>query len=109
MARIVDNQGCTIISIPMQAVGTHEWKPKIMISTEREGVVASQSYTHDTTYIMEEDADLHGITMGQQIIDGSAPPVPEPLDSPSTSKYKSRTSAVVTHVGCSEGSPSINC
>ncbi len=88
MAKIVDYQGCTIISIPMQAVGTHEWKTAIEISVEREGVVATQSYTHDTKYIREDDADLHGITMGQQIIDGSAPQVSESLDSPSTSNHK---------------------
>ena len=84
MAKIVDYRGYTITSIPLQPVGTHEWKPNIKISTEGEGVVAAQSYTDDTTHIMEEDADCHGIRMGQQIIDGKSSHVmTEILDSPS--------------------------
>ena len=84
MAKIVDYRGYTITSIPLQLVGMHEWKPDIKISTERAGVVATQSYTDDTTHLMEEDADLHGIRMGQQIIDGISPQVvSELLDSPS--------------------------
>ena len=84
MAKIVDYRGYTITSIPLQPVGTHEWKPDIKISTERVGVVATQSYTDDTTHLIEEDADLHGIRMGQQIIDGISPQVvSELLDSPS--------------------------
>jgi hypothetical protein len=82
MAKIVDYRGYTITSIPLQPVGTHEWIPDIKISTERAGVVATQSYTDDTTYLMEEEADLHGIRMGQQIIDGISPQVvSELLDS----------------------------
>ena len=73
MAKLVDYRGYTITSIPMQPVGTHEWTPDIKISTERAGVVAMQSYTDGTTHIMEEDADLHGIRMGRQIIDGEIP------------------------------------
>lgn len=71
MAKIVDYRGYTITSIPLQPVGTHEWKPDLRISTERAGVVATQSYTDDTTHIMEEDADLYGIRMGHQIIDAN--------------------------------------
>ena len=55
MAKIVDYRGYTITSIPLQPVGTHEWKPDIKISTERVGVVATQSYTDDTTHLIEED------------------------------------------------------
>jgi hypothetical protein len=36
------------------------------------GVITTQSYTDDATFAMEEDADLHEITMGQQVIDGKA-------------------------------------
>ena len=83
MAKIVDYRGYTITSIPLQPMGTHEWKPEIKISTERAGVV-TQSYTDGTTHIMEKDADPHGIRMGQQIIDGISPQVvSELLDSPS--------------------------
>jgi len=77
MAKSVDYRGYTISSIPVQRVGRQEWKPSIVISTEREGAVTSQSYTDDTVFSTEGDADIHGITMGQQIIDGRAPGVLE--------------------------------
>ena len=83
MAKIVDYRGYTITSIPIQPVGTHEWKPEIKISTDHEGVIAAQSYTDDTSHVMEEDADLYGIRMGQQIIDGKTPQVSKTLNSSS--------------------------
>lgn len=77
MSMTVQYRGYTISSIPVQPLSTHQWKPSIVISSEREGVVSTQSYTDDTMFGTEEDADLHGITMGQQIIDGMAPEVSE--------------------------------
>ena len=58
-------------------VGSHDWKLCIVISMEREGEVTAQSYTNDTMFSTQEDAEVHGITMGQQIIDGKAPEVSE--------------------------------
>ncbi len=77
MGKTVDYRDYTISSIPVQPLGTQQWKPSIVISSEREGVVSTRSYTDDTLFPMEVDADLHGITMGQQIIDGMAPEVSE--------------------------------
>ena len=77
MAKSVEYRDYTISSIPVHPAGSQEWKPGIVISTEREGVVTTQSYTDDTRFLSEEDADHHGITMGQQIIDGKAPEVLE--------------------------------
>ena len=48
-----------------------------MISSEREGIATTQSYADDTTYATEEAADIHGITLGQEVIDGKAPEVSE--------------------------------
>jgi hypothetical protein len=73
----VEYRGYTISSIPVQPLGTQQWTPSIVISSEREGVVSTQSYTDDTMFGTEENVDLHGITMGQQIIDGIAPEVSE--------------------------------
>lgn len=77
MAKSVDYRGYTISSIPVQAVGSQDWKSSILISTEREGAVSSQSYTNDTLFARQEDAEIHGITLGQQIIDGKAPEASE--------------------------------
>lgn len=77
MGKSVDYRDYTISSIPVQPLGTQQWKPSIVISSERVGVVSTQSYTDDTLFLTEEDADVHGITLGQQIIDGMAPEVSE--------------------------------
>jgi hypothetical protein len=50
-----------------------EWKPEIVISSERDGIVTSRPYADDTTYTTEEAADNHGIKLGQYIIDGESP------------------------------------
>jgi hypothetical protein len=58
-------------------VGELEWKPEIVISSEREGIVTAEPYTDETLYPTEEVAGLYGITLGQQIIDGKAPELSE--------------------------------
>ena len=49
----------------------------MVISSEREGVTATQSYADDTAYATEEAADINGITLGQEVIDGKAREVSE--------------------------------
>jgi len=77
MSKTVDYREYTISSTPAQLSGKSEWKPEIVISSEREGIAATQSYADDTTYATEEAADIHGITLGQEVIDGKAPEVSE--------------------------------
>jgi hypothetical protein len=73
MAKTVEYQGYTISSTPVQLSGKNEWKPEIVISSEREGIVTSRPYADETTYTTEEAADNHGIKLGQYIIDGKGP------------------------------------
>jgi hypothetical protein len=63
----------TIRSTPLQLLKNSEWKPEIVISSEREGVVSARQYTDETTYTTEEAADNHGVKLAQDIIDGKAP------------------------------------
>jgi hypothetical protein len=70
MSKKIDHRGYTISSTPLQLSEKNEWKPEIVISTEREGVVTAEPYTDETTYITEEAADTYGIKLGQDIIDG---------------------------------------
>ena len=72
MSMHVEYREYTISSTPVQLSEKNEWKSAIVISSEREGVVTAQPYTDETTYTTEEAADTHGITLGQQIIDGKA-------------------------------------
>lgn len=70
MSKNVEYRNYTISSTPLHLSGTNEWKPEIVISTEREGVVTERPYTDETTYTTEEAADIYGIKLGQDIIDG---------------------------------------
>jgi hypothetical protein len=73
MSKNVEYGEYTISSTPLHLSGTNEWKPAIVISSEREGIVTSQPYADDTTYTTEEAADNHGVKLGQYIIDGKGP------------------------------------
>jgi len=77
MSKSVEYRAYTISSTPLQLSGKNEWRPKIEISSEREGIVTAEPYTDDTIYATEEAADTYGITLGQKIIEGKAPVVSE--------------------------------
>jgi hypothetical protein len=73
MSKHVEYREYTISSTPLHLSGKNEWKPAIVISSERDGIVTSRPYADDTTYTTEEAADNHGIKLGQYIIDGESP------------------------------------
>jgi uncharacterized protein DUF6566 len=77
MNKIVEYRGYTIGSTPVRLPGKNEWRAKIEISSEREGIVTAEPYTDDTIHATEEAADTHGITLGHAIIDGKAPELSE--------------------------------
>jgi hypothetical protein len=73
MSKNVEYGEYTISSTPLQLSEKNEWKPEIVISSEREGVVMAQPYRDETTYTTEEAADTYGIKLGQDIVDGKVP------------------------------------
>ena len=73
MSKNVTYREYTISSSPLHLSGKNEWKPAIVISSEREGIVTSRPYADEITYTTEEAADNHGIKLAQDIIDGKAP------------------------------------
>jgi hypothetical protein len=73
MSKKINYREYTISSTPVQRLERGEWKPEILISSEREGIVTWQPYADETTYTTEEAADNHGIKLGQDIIDGNVP------------------------------------
>lgn len=50
-----------------------QWTLAITIYWERNGLVSMRPFSAEHTYQTEEDADLHGITFGRRIIDGTVP------------------------------------
>ncbi|MEO7858839.1 MAG: DUF6566 family protein [Nitrospirales bacterium] len=77
MSKSVKYREYAISSTPLQLSGKNEWRSRIEISSEREGIVAAKPYTDDTLHPTEEAADTHGIKLGQAIIDGEAPELSE--------------------------------
>ena len=49
MSKKIDYREYTIISTPVPLLESGEWKPGIVISSEREGIVTSQPYADETT------------------------------------------------------------
>jgi hypothetical protein len=77
MSKSVECREYSISSAPSQLSGKNEWRSRIEISSEREGIVAAEPYTDDAIHATEEAADAHGIQLGQDIIDGKAPELSE--------------------------------
>lgn len=76
MSKSVEYREYAISSTPLQLSGKNEWRSKIKISSEREGILAAEP-SDDTIHATEEAADTHGIKLGQAIIDGKAPELSE--------------------------------
>lgn len=70
MSRTIPYQGYTINSFPTEDTGTGQWRLSISIAWEKDGTTISRTYWMPVKYPTEMEADLHGITFGQRIIDG---------------------------------------
>ena len=73
MSQTVHYQQYTIKSAPEQSMKGGRWRLKISISWEEVGATMVRPFTADTTYQTESEADIHGITYAQRIIDGKVP------------------------------------
>jgi len=73
MSKTVTYKTYTIESFPVQELDTGVWRVDITIS--RESVSDPRPFSVDQTYFTQEEAEIHGITYGQRIIDGKVPGV----------------------------------
>jgi hypothetical protein len=73
MSRSVIYQRYTISSVPTQNTETGQWQLRISIFFEQDGATESIPYWMPLEYATEAEADIHGITFGQRIIDGKIP------------------------------------
>ena len=65
--------GYTIRSYPRRLTNCEEWTIKISISCQTGGVTTVKEYSADSPFASEREADIHGITFGQRIIDNKIP------------------------------------
>ena len=73
MSRSVIYQRYTISSVPTQNTETGQWQVRISIFFDLDGATESIPYWMPLEYATEAEADIHGITFGQRIIDGKIP------------------------------------
>lgn len=62
-------QGYIIRSYPRRLAKRSQWTIKIAISWESGGLTRFKEYSADSPFQSEGEADVHGITFGQRIID----------------------------------------
>jgi len=70
MARTVEYKYFTIQSAPQYRTEWQEWQLRIAISCDTPHGVRTRDFASEVMYPTEQEADLHGITFGQRLIDG---------------------------------------
>ena len=70
MEKTVQYQGYTIQSSPQYETDWEKWRLRIFISVEDHRGIRSREFSSEVLYRTEQEADIHGITFGQRVIDG---------------------------------------
>jgi PilZ domain-containing protein len=70
MAKTVEYEGYSIHSAPHHPVDSERWQLRIFISVEDHRGVRTREFSADVLYATEQEADIHGTTFGQRLIDG---------------------------------------
>ena len=70
MAKTVEYEGYTIHSTPHYQTDSEQWRLRIFISFEDHRGVRTREFSADGLYATEQEADIHGTTFGQRLIDG---------------------------------------
>lgn len=70
MAKQTEYKGYTIESVPRPETNREKWQLHIFISVQHSRGIQTREFDSDVVYATEQEADVHGITFGQRIIDG---------------------------------------
>jgi hypothetical protein len=70
MAKTVEYEGYTIHSTPQYQTDSEQWRLRIVISFEDHRGIKTREFSADGFYATEQEADIHGTTFGQRLIDG---------------------------------------
>jgi hypothetical protein len=70
MAKTVEYEGCTIQSRPFYDPNWDKWQIRIHISCESPQGIRTREFSSMVLYGTEQEADIHGVTFGQHLIDG---------------------------------------
>ncbi len=70
MAKTVEYEGYTIQSVPHYQTDSEQWRLRIFISFKDHRGVRTREFSSEVLYATEQEADIHGATFGQRLIDG---------------------------------------
>ncbi|NWF73461.1 MAG: PilZ domain-containing protein [Nitrospirae bacterium] len=70
MGKTLEYQGYTIQSSPQHLADGEKWQLRIFVSVDNHQGVKAREFSVDVVYATEQEADIHGITFGQRLIDG---------------------------------------
>jgi PilZ domain len=70
MGKTLEYVGYTIQSSPIHLTDGEKWKLRIFVSVDDHRGVKTREFSVDVVYATEQEADIHGITFGQRLIDG---------------------------------------
>jgi hypothetical protein len=70
MAKTIEYEGYTIQSAPQYQTDSEQWRLRIVISFTDHRGVRTREFSADGLYATEQEADIHGATFGQRLIDG---------------------------------------
>jgi len=71
MGKTVEYKGYTIESVPYPETNREKWRIHILISVLQPSDIQTREFSTHVLYETEAEADVHGVTFGQRIIDGS--------------------------------------
>ena len=67
---MVEHEGYIIQSTPKYQSDREEWRVCVVISSKDHPRARSREFSPDVMYATEHEADIHGTTFGQRLIDG---------------------------------------
>lgn len=70
MAKTVEYEGYTIHSTPQYQTDSEQWRLRIFISFRDHQGTRTREFSAEGLYATEQEADIHGTTFGQRLIDG---------------------------------------
>ena len=70
MPKMVEYEGYIIQSTPQYQSDWEKWRVCIVISLKDPQGARSREFSSDVLYATEQEADIHGTTFGQRLIDG---------------------------------------
>jgi len=70
MGKQAEYKGYTIESTPHYDATWDKWRLRIFISVQHPRGIQTREFSSEVLYTTEQEADVHGITFGQRVIDG---------------------------------------